>query len=160
MKEAIRAVQNLTESAKEWWNAFTGPLGVIINGILTKIGMGSAELDKFRSAGGKLGRSTEQIEVLGQMALQLGYQCIYVLIDRVDENALTGKARASFQFIQPLVSDLQILELKAFGFKFFLWDLLIDSYRDIARPDRVKYYLVAVGSGTASGDAVATTQRA
>ncbi len=30
--------------------------------------------------------------------------------------------------------------MQGYSFKFFLWDLLIESYRDIARPDRVKYY--------------------
>jgi hypothetical protein len=61
-------------------------------------------------------------------------------VDKVDENSLTGKASNSFQFVQPIVSDLQLLELKGFGFKFFLWDKLVDDYRSVARPDRVKYY--------------------
>jgi hypothetical protein len=32
--------------------------------------------------------------------------------------------------------------LKRFGFKFFLWNLLLDEYRTVARPDRVKYYML------------------
>lgn len=140
LKESIRGVQNFSDKAKEWWNKFTGPIGIVLNALLTKIGLANAELDKFSSAGGKLGQATEQIELLGEMALTLGYRCIYILVDKIDENDLTGKARASFQFIQPLLSDLQILELKSFGFKFFLWDMLLDSYREISRPDRVKYY--------------------
>ncbi|MGB6738796.1 MAG: hypothetical protein WBE55_23900 [Candidatus Sulfotelmatobacter sp.] len=78
--------------------------------------------------------------MLGQLAKKLGYRCVYVLVDKIDENALTGVASSSFQFIAPLVSDLQVLELPNFGFKFFLWDMLMDEYRTVARPDRVKYY--------------------
>jgi len=35
---------------------------------------------------------------------------------------------------------LQLLELTSFAFKFFLWDMLVGDYRNVARPDRVKYY--------------------
>ncbi len=140
LKATIQAVQNYSDKAKEWWDSFTGPLGLVINAVLAKVGLGAAEIEKFGTSGGKLGQSSEQIQLLGEMALNLGYQCVYVLVDKIDENVLTGKAGASFQFIQPLLSDLQILELKLFGFKFFLWDVLIDNYRDVARPDRVKYY--------------------
>jgi len=83
---------------------------------------------------------TDQISVLGQLTFKLGYRCIYVLVDKLDENTLTGGASSSYQFVAPLVSDLQLLELSGFGFKFFLWDMLMDEYRAVARPDRVKYY--------------------
>jgi hypothetical protein len=55
LKAAIQAVQNLGDKAKEWWNKFTGPIGVVLNGLLTKIGLGTAELEKFETAGGRLG---------------------------------------------------------------------------------------------------------
>ena len=140
LKAAIQSVQNLTDKAKEWWNKFTGPIGLVLNGLLTKIGLGTAEVEKFSVAGGKIGQLIDQISLLGQFATKLGYKCVYVLVDKVDENGLTGVASNSFQFIAPLVSDLQLLELSGFGFKFFLWDLLRDEYRAVARPDRVKYY--------------------
>ncbi len=140
LKTAIQSVQNLSDKAKEWWNKFTGPIGVVINALLAKVGLGTTELEKFNTTGGKLGQVIEQIDLLGQLASKLGYRCVYVLVDRVDENSLTGVASNSFQFIKPLVSDLQLLELPRFGFKFFLWDLLTDEYRSVARPDRVKYY--------------------
>jgi hypothetical protein len=140
LKSAIQSVQNLSDKAKEWWNKFTGPIGIVLNALLTKVGLGTAEVEKFRAAGGKLGQLIEQIDLLGQLAVKLGYKCVYVLIDKIDENSLTGLASDSFQFIKPLASDLQLLELPRFGFKFFLWDMLIDEYRSVARPDRVKYY--------------------
>lgn len=140
LKTAIQSVQNLTDKAKEWWNKFTGPIGVVLNALLAKIGLGATEVEKFRTAGGRLGQLIEQIDVLGQLVMKMGYRCVYILVDKVDENSLTGVASNSFQFIKPLVSDLQLLELPGFGFKFFLWDMLIDEYRSVARPDRVKYY--------------------
>jgi hypothetical protein len=141
LKAAIESVQNFPDKAKEWWNKFTGPIGLVLNALLTKIGLGTAEIEKFSTAGGKLGQATEQIEFLGKLATKLGYRCTYVLIDKVDENSLTGaSASNSYRFVAPLVSDLQLLELPNFGFKFFLWDMLVDDYRDVARPDRVKYY--------------------
>ena len=140
LKFAIQSVQSLSDKAKEWWNKFTGPIGFVLNALLIKIGLGKAELEKFSTAGGRLGRSIEQIEILGKLTRRVGYKCAYVLIDKIDENPLTGKASSSFRFISPLVSDLQLLELGGFGFKFFLWDMLIDEYRAVARPDRVKYY--------------------
>jgi hypothetical protein len=140
LKEAVRAVQCLTDKAKEWWNTYTGALGIVIGAVLNRIGLGETEIEKFRSEGGKLGQLSDQMEILGDMALKLNYRCAYVLIDKVDESSITGKASTSFQFIEPLLSDLQTLEAKSFGFKFFLWDLLIDNYREVARPDRVKYY--------------------
>jgi hypothetical protein len=138
---AIAAAQNFSDKAKKWWNAFAGPIGFAINTVLSRIGLQAAEIDRFATAGGNLGQLTEQIALLGRLALKLDFKCIYVLIDKIDEIGLTGgKAGRSFEFIQPLVCDLQVLELRNFGFKFFLWDMLQEKYQEFARPDRVKLY--------------------
>jgi hypothetical protein len=146
LKAAVSSVQNLSDKAKEWWNKFTGPIGIAINALLAKIGLAATELDKFSTSGGRLGSLLDQITILGRAAIRLGYECVYILIDKVDENTLTGRASTSYRFISPVVSDLQLLELPSFGFKFFLWDLLIDDYRAVARPDRVKYYNLRWGA--------------
>lgn len=140
LKAAIAAVQNVGDKAKELWDKYTGPIGLVINALLSKIGLGEAELKQFGEQGGKLGQPLDQIQVLGTMAERLGYRCVYVLVDKVDETALTGKSSTSYRFIEPVLADLQLLELKGFGFKLFLWNLLLDDYRTVARPDRVKYY--------------------
>jgi hypothetical protein len=102
--------------------------------------LGSTEIAKFKEQGGTAGNIFQQFELLSSLAQRIGYTAIYVLIDKIDETDLTGTAEKSFQFISPLLSNLQLLELPNYSFKFFLWDLLINQYRDIARPDRVKYY--------------------
>lgn len=140
LKTAISSVQNLSDKALAMWNKFTGPLGVALNALFTKLGLGTAEVKKLEEANGRLGQPAEQIEILGNLAIRFGYKSVYILVDKIDENALTGKASASSRFIQPLLSDLSVLELRRFAFKFFLWDKLADDYRAIARPDRVKYY--------------------
>lgn len=140
LRSAIKSVQNFGDKAKDWWNKFTGPIGLVINHLLQQIGMVDAEISKFKDQGGSTGNTFQQLETLQGLAQKIGFMAIYVLIDKVDETDLTGTAEKTFQFISPLLSNLQLLELSNYSFKFFLWDLLVDSYRDISRPDRVKYY--------------------
>lgn len=144
MKTTLESVKTFGDSAKEWWNAFTGPIGVVLNGLLQKIGFPDAQISKFESDGGVLGSLNDQLGFLRRIASICGYKSIYVLVDRIDENALTNASgNNSFRFISPLLTDLQTLELEGLCFKFFLWDLLLEDYRAVARPDRVKYYTLA-----------------
>lgn len=142
LKKAISNVKNFSDTAKEIWNKFTGPIGVVINGLLEQVGLGSAEIKSFENVGGKLGDYNDRLRVLQLIASKLGYASIYVLIDKIDENPLTntGSADDSFRFIVPILSDLQLLETKGYAFKLFLWNLLLEDCRKVARPDRVKYY--------------------
>lgn len=140
LKQNISCIKNFEDKAKDLWNKFTGPLGLVINGLLEKIGFGTTELKGFQKAGGKLGSLKDQLAELQRISRRLGYDSIYVLIDRIDETPVTGDAKSSYQFIESLIGDLHLLESKGFGFKFFLWNLLLDDYRRVARPDRVKYY--------------------
>lgn len=58
----------------------------------------------------------------------------------MDESELTGNdSKASFQLIQPLLKDLELLEFKGLAFKFFLWDQLEPYYLEIARTDRIRH---------------------
>ena len=78
------------------------------------------------------------LELLVSIALKLGYKSVYILIDRVDESEFTGAdPNASFKLIEPLLRDLDILEFKGLGIKFFLWDQIEPLYLPIARKDRV-----------------------
>jgi len=143
LKEAIKAVKNLSDKALEWWNKFTGPIGFALNALLNKMGLGTTEIQQFEQQGGTLGAFAEQFRALRDIAGEYGKRSIYVLVDRVDEIALTGSASNSYTFISPLLTDLHLLELRKYGFKFFLWDLLLPDYRAHARPDRIKYHTLA-----------------
>lgn len=140
LKNAINSVKNLGDRAQEWWNKLSGPFGILLNLVLKKFDYGEAEIKKIESSNGDLGSLFEQLSALLEIALKFGYDSIYVLVDKVDENALTGKASYSYKFVEPIIGNLQVLEMPKFGFKLFLWDKLLDLYRDTARPDRVKYY--------------------
>jgi len=140
LRDAIRAVKNISEKAREWWNRLTGPVGLAINAVLHKLGIGAAEVKKFEQQSGRLGALAEQFRLLRDIAGKYGKDAVYVLVDRVDELAITGGASSSYEFIAPLLEDLHLLELPGYAFKFFLWDMLLESYRTKARPDRVKYH--------------------
>ena len=79
-----------------------------------------------------------RLGLIQSIASKLEFDAIYILIDRVDEAELTGNnASATFDMLRPLLIDLELLELKGFGFKFFLWDKLESSYSEIGRTDRI-----------------------
>jgi len=69
---------------------------------------------------------------------KLGVSTIYILVDKVDEQSLTGNdPKASYTFISELIKDLELLETDGVGFKFFLWDALKPYCVKDARPDRL-----------------------
>jgi hypothetical protein len=140
LKIAINSIKNFSDQAIEMWNKFTGPIGLVLNALFDRIGLGSTEIDKFKTESGNLGSLSDRMVALQVIASRLGYGSIYVLIDKIDENTLTGTADNSYKFIAPVINDLQLLETPGIAFKFFLWNLLLDDYRKVARPDRVKYY--------------------
>ena len=142
LKHDIAAVKNFSDKAKEIWNRFTGPIGLVLNALLEKIGLSPTEIKAFQNQNGRLGNLTDQLTTLQHISAKLGFPSIYVLIDRIDENPLTGSADKSYSFIAPLMTDLQLLETHGFAFKFFLWDLLLNDYRSVARPDRIKYHIL------------------
>lgn len=140
LKEAISAVKNLSDRAKEIWNKVTGPVGLAVNVLLAHFGFKAVEVSKFDSAKGEIGDLSSQIGFLTRVARAFGFQSVYILVDKVDENPLTGKASQSLAFIKPILSDLALLEMGGVAFKFFLWDLLEEDARVFTRPDRIKNY--------------------
>lgn len=140
MRAAISAVKTWGDKGMDIWNKFAGPLAIVVNALLQKVGLGEAEIKKFEAEGGDVGSLIEQLRTLARLSQHLGFHSIYVLIDKVDETAFTGGAKNAFKFIEPIIGDLQLLELPDYAFKIFLWDKLLEDYQAIARPDRVKYY--------------------
>ena len=140
LKRNINSIKNFGDKAADMWNRFTGPIGLVLNHLLDKIGIGSVEVSEFKKIGGDVGSLKDQLVALQEISTQLGYSSIYVLIDRVDETPITSTGDKAYTFISSIINDLHLLESKGFGYKFFLWDLLEKEYRSVARPDRVKYY--------------------
>ena len=142
LKAAVDSLKSYSEKAKEFWNKYFGAINTLVNALLQQYGLPEASLVKFEDNGGKLTRSFKyKLEIFRDMCLKLGFESVYVLLDKVDENELTGnKAEDSFKMIQSLIRDLELLEMDKFGFKFFLWDQLQPHFREYSRPDRIEQF--------------------
>jgi len=140
LKEAIASVTHVSDKAKEVWNMLTGPFGIALSVVFTHFGFKPPDVSKFESEKGNAGTLDEQISFLVKIAPTFSFKSTYVLVDKVDENPLTGKASESLQFIRPLISDLGILEKAGMAFKLFLWNRMESGAREFARPDRIKTY--------------------
>jgi hypothetical protein len=140
LKEAILSVAHISDKAKEIWNKLTGPISAGLNVALAHWGFKAPEISRFETEKGKAGTLEEQIKFLVSIIPKFGFASAYILVDKVDENPLTGGAIASLGFIQPLLSDLNILEVSGMAFKLFLWDRIEEDARKFSRPDRIKTY--------------------
>lgn len=140
LKEAIASVTHISDKAKEVWNTLTGPISAGLGVVLAHFGFKAPEISKFETEKAKAGTLEEQIKFLVSIVPNFGYASAYVLVDKVDENPLTGVASSSLAFIKPLLSDLAMLETAGMAFKLFLWDRMEGDARIFSRPDRIKTY--------------------
>ena len=84
-----------------------------------------------------------ELKLLVDIAREIGFSSVYVLIDRVDESPLTwNNPEWSFNLIDPLVKSLPLLGADGIAFKFFLWDAILPYLRVEGRLDRVNYRTV------------------
>lgn len=138
--QAIHSLKTLEDYAVDLWKGFKEPISNIIKQISKSKGLevdlSKIEIDKKLEISHK--DNTFNIIALLKKA---GYNSIYVLVDKVDEQNLTGNnPSASFTLISELIKDLELLETPNLSFKFFLWDALKPYTVEAARPDRVFSY--------------------
>lgn len=139
-KHAINSLKTIEDHAFDLWKRFKEPVADIIKAISkakgAEIDISKVELDK------KLQMSHKDNFInLKEFLGRIGISCIYILVDKVDEQNLTGNdPKASYLFISELIKDLELLETEGVAFKFFLWDALRDYCIKDARPDRVTSY--------------------
>jgi len=140
LKKATDSLKSLKDKVKDFWNEWLPVMGPGLEAALQKLLRVDVErLGEFQEAESVEGSYRKyQLELIVDLAQKLGFKAIYVLIDRVDESELTGNdAIASFKLVESMLRDLELLELRGVGFKFFLWDQLEPEYLKIARTDRV-----------------------
>lgn len=140
---SIGKFKNLGDKASDIWNSYGGKISLLVDGVLGYFGVGAIDLSKLARNPENYDQSHQfYLRKLSEIAIKLGYNSVYVLIDRVDETSLTNAdAQKAYDFIKPLISDLHVLETPNVAFKFFLWDQVKSYYiADGARPDRVKMY--------------------
>ena len=126
--KAVKAIKSLPEKAGELLRRFSGPLSGVVTAVLMAFGLPALNIraaealaeDQTKLCGWTLSASS--------ISRAIGFESIYVLVDRVDEISLTATdASKTLRFIQSLATDLPTLELPGMGFKFFLWDLIEDD---------------------------------
>lgn len=142
VQETIKKFKSFPQILKEFWNNNIGFLDSLLSFLLKTFELEKIDLPSLKQEEKKLNSSYKyQLETLYAISRQLGFESIYILIDKVDETELTGNnAENSFKLIESLIRDLDILSLKGYGFKFFLWDQIYPYFKKAARPDRVSQY--------------------
>ncbi|VAW56390.1 hypothetical protein MNBD_GAMMA07-2734 [hydrothermal vent metagenome] len=96
----------------------------VVNFILKNYDLETIDLPDVKHEEKRLSETYKyQLENLLILVKKLGFKSIYILVDRIDETEQTGNnPEATYKLIQPLIKDLELLGLKGYGFKFFLWD--------------------------------------
>jgi hypothetical protein len=136
-KQAINSLKTIEDHALDIWKKFKEPISDVIKAITkakgAEIDISQVELDKKLQMSHK-----DNFLNIRELLNRLGVSTIYILVDKVDEQSLTGNdPKASYTFISELIKDLELLETDGIGFKFFLWDALKPFCTKDARPDRL-----------------------
>lgn len=144
--KALNSLKTISAKAKQILQDWSGPLSALFSAALASAGLPSG-VKLGSDSGGKptdrLGdaASKAHLEIVRDLVRSVGYKSFYVLVDKVDETPQTGNnAEDSFLLMKPLLCDLELLQIKGVGFKFFLWDKLEPHYREFARPDRIQQF--------------------
>ncbi len=142
IQELIKELKGLPERFKDFWREKVGFMESVVNFILKSYDLEKIDLPDVQQEEKRLSETYKyQMESLLELVKCAGFKSIYILIDRPDETEHTGNdPEKTYQLIQPLIRDLDLLSLPGFGFKFFLWDQIEPFFRSDARPDRVAQY--------------------
>lgn len=136
---AIRAIKTFGDKAAEFWKKYGGPVAVGIQMLLKRAGLDAVDVPSAPAEEAKRDDGLPYVfEQLVNIARELLFESVYVLVDKVDEASITVSSQKTFDLIRPLLTDLPTLETDGAAFKFFLWDQIEDSYRQSgARADRI-----------------------
>lgn len=142
LQELMKELKSLPEKFKDFWKNNVGVMESVVNYLLKAYDLETIDLPDVKQEEKRLNETYKyQLEILLNLVSKLGFKSIYVLIDRPDETEQTGNnPETTYRLIQPLLKDLDLLGLKGYGFKFFLWDQIEPFYRADARPDRISQY--------------------
>jgi hypothetical protein len=140
-REALNSIKTFGDKAYDVWEKYGGLVRGLVNSVAERFEFGSIEGDLKAPK-----QSTESIrfkfDTLVAASPALGFQSIYILVDRVDELTFTANnAERAFEFLRQVLIDLPLLETPRVAFKFFLWDQTRDAYLEAGgRPDRLLEY--------------------
>lgn len=138
LRTVVGAIQLRSDAAKEWWNRITGPANTIITLLCAALGTTAPMMERFSKEAVNLGSGLDKLRSLQEIAREIGFESIYVLIDKVDESHLTNNdSRKAFELIQPMLQNLNLIQMRGFGFKFFLWNELLEDFMANCRADKI-----------------------
>lgn len=142
IQEILNELKSLPDKFKEFWSQHVGFMESVINYLLKNYDLEEIDLPDAKQEEKRLGETYKfQLESLLMLVKKIGFNSIYILVDRPDETEKTGNdPESTYQLIQPILRDLELLGLPGYGFKFFLWDQIEPYFRSDARPDRVPQY--------------------
>lgn len=136
-KQVINSLKMPEDRVIDLWNKFKEPFSDVIKSISKSKGV-EVDISKVRVDEKIKLSHKENFLNIKHFLNRVGIETIYVLVDKVDEQHLTGNdPKASYSFISSLIKDLELLETDGIGFKFFLWDELKPYCVKDARPDRI-----------------------
>jgi hypothetical protein len=138
--QAISSLKTVEDYAVDLWKEFKEPIVNVIKQISkskgVEVDLSTVEIDRKL----QLSHKDNFINII-ELVKKTGISTVFILIDKVDEQSLTGNnPEASFKLISELIKDLELLEIPGISFKFFLWDALKQFTVISARPDRVFSY--------------------
>jgi hypothetical protein len=137
---AANAVMSPVDKAKHFFERNLWAINSIIDTIFSKVGIKSVR-DAAAMPGLTTRPSKNHLEIIASLIKSLGLHSIYILVDKVDETQLTGNdSKASFELIEALIRDLELLQMDGIAIKFFLWNELYPFYKKYARPDRIPQF--------------------
>lgn len=105
---ALKSLKNFGERTKDFLKRHSGPIAVAINAVMKKLGLDSVDVPSDLPEEAKEDESLRyHYRHLLEIAIAVGFDSTYVLVDRVDEVPVTGDAKATYTFIEPLLTDLR-----------------------------------------------------
>jgi predicted transcriptional regulator len=149
-QQALNGLKTLSAKAKQLLHEWGGPLSALFSTALASTGLPGVKLGPVDAAKahqhGSDPPSKAHLEIVRDLIMSIGFKSLYILVDKVDETPQTGNnAEDSFLLVKPLLRDLDLLQVKGIGFKFFLWDKLEPHHREFARPDRIQQFALSWG---------------
>ncbi|WP_305077277.1 P-loop ATPase, Sll1717 family [Methylobacterium sp.] len=140
-KETLNSIKSLGDRSIDAWNKYGGVAASLVNVAASYFNLGKLENKTINLQ--QVDESARfQFESAVEICRKIGFNSVYILIDRVDELTLTASdAEKSFTFLKSILIDLPLLETEGVAFKFFLWDQSREAYQEAGgRPDRLLEY--------------------
>lgn len=139
LQDILNDLKSLPQKFRKFWSEHVGILDTVVNVLLRSYGLETIDLPDLKQEEKRLAETYKhQMEVLASLVQRIRFRSIYILIDKADESEKTGNnAENTYRLLRPLLTDLELLSLKGYGFKFFVWDQILPYFRKDARPDRV-----------------------